>query len=133
MIRLTKRDMNGEIYFDVPDDICEIDKYGNKLSVIKYGGQVLFDDIAIKLAAYEDTGFEPEEVETLKAENAELKRLLSLAVEEIKGAANLICDIAKHDDSCPFFDYAKRQCGGTWRHADEAEKLLGGIENESIH
>lgn len=121
MIRLTKRDMNGEIYFDVPDDICEIDKYGNKLSVIKYGGQVLFDDIAIKLAAYEDTGLEPEEV-------AELKRLLRLAVEEIKGAANLICDIAKHDDSCPFFDYAKRQCGGTWRHADEAEKVLGGSE-----
>ena len=86
-------------------------------------------DIFDKLAAYEDTGLEPEEVETLKAENAELKRLLSLAVEEIKGAANLICDIAKHDDSCPFFDYAKRQCGGTWRHADEAEKVLGGSEN----
>lgn len=35
--------------------------------------------IANKLSAYEDTGLEPEEIETIQAENAKLRELLKLA------------------------------------------------------
>lgn len=67
--------------------------------------------------------------EAIKAleENAELKRMLKLAVEDINTAMNgTVCDICSYvpfthcDDSTP--------CA--WRYLDKAMKLIGG-ENES--
>lgn len=67
------------------------------------------------------TGYKTKIVEKLEEENAELKRLLKLAVEDIDAAMNETgCDICKFmrcrcDSSTP--------C--TWRHQDEAMKLIG--------
>ena len=68
-------------------------------------------------------------------ENAELKRLLKLAVEDLehieKNIGPTLCDGNGCTD-CPYcevydnesFIYCK------WKHADEAMKLIGGNEND---
>lgn len=73
-------------------------------------------------------------VEQLKAENAELKRLLRLAMDTIK-LLNDKLDLAIDDTSC--WCCFKHICGCAecmmkydgstckWKHADEAMKLLG--------
>lgn len=66
---------------------------------------------------------------TVKAleENAEMKRLLRLAVEDLSRIDEVCDDVNDVCGECP--------CGinilGTckWKHADEAEKLIGGDEN----
>lgn len=66
--------------------------------------------------------------EAIKAleENAELKRMLKLAVEDI--------DIAMGDSTCAICKFILRGCDDstpcTWRYLDKAMKLIGG-ENES--
>ena len=52
-----------------------------------------------RLAAYEDTGLSPEEVGALKAENAELKKKLEAAVEDITKLLTL-CNIEGGCRSC---------------------------------
>ena len=109
-------------------------------------------DIFDKLAAYEDTGLEPEEVAMLKAkdkkndsimgdlmraicaeqkENAELKRLLSLAVQGFKYIDKYFgCGgCAENWQDCPYNAGKIDVCTEHWKHADEAEKVLGGSEN----
>lgn len=62
-------------------------------------------------------------VDKLEEENAELKRMLKLAVEDIDTAMNGDkCDLCS-DERCDF------TTPRTWRHLDEAMKLIGG-ENE---
>lgn len=60
----------------------------------------------------------------LEEENAELKRMLKLAVEDIDEAMNgdtcEICSDKRCDKSTP--------C--VWRYLDEAMKLIGGNENQ---
>lgn len=61
--------------------------------------------------------------DNLEEENAELKRMLKLAVEDI--------DLAMNGDKCELC--GDERCDFTtpcvWRHLDEAMKLIGG-ENE---
>lgn len=65
-------------------------------------------------------------VDKLEKENAELKRLLKLAVEDI--------DLAMGDAVCVICKFVRYGCNDsipcTWRHLDEAVKLIGE-ENES--
>ncbi|WP_298653033.1 hypothetical protein [uncultured Eubacterium sp.] len=63
--------------------------------------------------------------DNLEKENAKLKRLLKLAVEDIS--------IAMGDSTCAICKFILRGCDDstpcTWRHLEEAMKLIGG-ENE---
>lgn len=65
--------------------------------------------------------------EAIKAleENAELKRMLKIAVEDI--------DLAMGETVCIICKFTRCECGNpptcTWRHLDEAIKLIGE-ENE---
>ena len=80
------------------------------------------------LSAYEDTGLNPNQVEQMKQENAELKRLLKLAAAELTPD---ICDycIYNGEKACEEANIAEG-CGNTacqfayWRHYDELEGLI---------
>lgn len=63
-------------------------------------------------------------VEKLKQENAELKRLLRLVIDDIAQD----CEVCANYQKC--IDNLRRKCKFQWRYAAEAEKLLnGGEEN----
>ena len=71
------------------------------------------------------TGYKTKIVEKLEEENAELKRMLKIAVKDIDLAMNSdkceLCGNEDCDESIP--------C--TWRHLDEVMKVIGE-ENEQI-
>lgn len=77
---------------------------------------------------YEDTGLTPKQIEQMKHENAELKRLLKLAAAE---CVPDICDYCIYNGSkhCEE-DNAALECGNMacqfayWRHYDELNGLL---------
>lgn len=97
-----------------------------------------------KLAAYEDTGLEPEEVadiaareenveecidrmeermERIKVENIQLKELLKKAVNDFRilvGACPTDIDCV----DCPLYNSKLDECAEGWRYADEAEEVL---------
>ncbi len=89
------------------------------------------------LSAYEDTGLKPYQVEQMKQENAELKRLLKLAVEDAKALFEA-CEkeYMRHDsfiepEMCKFCKYyrtgfCKCEPDGRcrWRYADEVKGLI---------
>lgn len=91
------------------------------------------------LSAYEDTGLNPNQVEQMKQENAELKRLLKLAVEDAKSLFEA-CEkeYMRHDsfigpEMCKFCKYyrtgfCKCEPDGRcrWRYDDE---MKGRIED----
>lgn len=80
------------------------------------------------LSAYEDTGLTPNQVEQMKQENAELKRLLKLAAKELTPD---ICDYCIYNGSkhCEE-ENAELECGNMacqfayWRHYDEVKGLI---------
>ncbi|MGN0592859.1 MAG: hypothetical protein ACI4JQ_06410 [Ruminococcus sp.] len=93
---------------------------------------------------YEDTGLTPKQIEQMKQENADLKRLLKLAVEHMRILADSIrsqadecscCGLCAYDgdfavgesgdylSECPGFE--SNECF-VWEHAEEALKLIGG-------
>lgn len=118
--------------------------------------KLAFSDVAImedmiidRLGAYEDTGSTPEEIITIHKENAELKELLKLAFEDIRGIVIGMeeCELCKnndvgenikychkHDFDCKNCEVLKDckcgQCKGTnnwqWQHADKLKEL--GVE-----
>lgn len=118
--------------------------------------KLAFSDVAImedmiidRLGAYEDTGLTPEEIITIHKENAELKELLKLAFEDIRGIVIGMeeCELCKnndvgenikychkHDFDCKNCEVLKDckcgQCKGTnnwqWQHADKLKEL--GVE-----
>ncbi|MGN1225550.1 MAG: hypothetical protein ACI4TG_10670 [Ruminococcus sp.] len=74
------------------------------------------------LSAYEDTGLTPNQVEQMKQENAELKRLLKLAVEDMK-CNQSVCNLCKHSRSaCP--KYKKNFECFEWRYADKVKGMI---------
>ena len=89
------------------------------------------------LSAYEDTGLTPNQVEQMKQENAELKRLLKLAADDAN-ALFVACDTEymKHDslsepEMCRFCKYYRTgfcKCEPNvrcqWRYADEVKGLI---------
>lgn len=80
------------------------------------------------LSAYEDTGLTPNQVEQMKQENAELKRLLKLAAKELTPD---ICDYCIYNGSkhCEE-ENAELECGNMacqfayWRHYDEVRGMI---------
>lgn len=87
------------------------------------------------LSAYEDTGLTPNQVEQMKQENAELKRLLKLAVEDAKALFEacekeyMMHDSFIEPEMCKFCKYyrtgfCKCEPDGRcqWRYADVMEK-----------
>lgn len=64
----------------------------------------------------------------LQKENTELKRLLRLAVEDFDYIyQEHSCTTMKLcSTDCPYS--GESYCKGNWKHADEAEKLIGGEE-----
>lgn len=87
-----------------------------------------------KLAEYEDTGLKPQQLNHLKQENAAMKRLLKLAMEDIRTAMKFNykspCSVCSYYDKC--------HCDGIctiedelrkWRYADEVKELIDN-ENE---
>lgn len=77
MDRLTKKDVNGGNIIFTHDEWC----YDPKDDVLTVRGS-----IADKLAAYEDTGLTPEEIEQLKADNARLHKLVDNIECVMRGA-----------------------------------------------
>lgn len=77
---------------------------------------------------YENTGLTPNQVEQMKQENAELKRLLKLAAKELTPD---ICDYCIYNGSkhCEE-ENAELECGNMacqfayWRHYDEVKGLI---------
>lgn len=81
------------------------------------------------LAAYEDSELAPGQVQRLQQENSNLKRLLKLAVEDIRTAMEFVnnspCRVCAHyyrckcDGICMIRDELRK-----WRYADEAKELI---------
>lgn len=103
-----------------------------------------------KLAAYEDTGLEPEEVkhftnvcqeagETYNChfnyvvkcvlEHEKLKELLKKAVKDFKILGN-VCPTDIDCVDCPLYNSKSDKCDDIWNHADEVEEILN--ENRAI-
>lgn len=92
-----------------------------------------------RLGKYEDTGLTPDEVIAIQKENAELKELLKLAINELKrcaddnggcyGCKNL--DLDKDECIC-ICEEGKLLCNSVdnnmwqWQHADKLKEL--GVE-----
>lgn len=60
----------------------------------------------------------------LEDENAELKRLLRLAVDDLAWSN---CNMGDSDEcpDCPYYSGKPGKCLNDWKHAEEAMKLLG--------
>lgn len=60
----------------------------------------------------------------LMKENAELKRLLRLAVDDIAWSN---CNMGDSDEcpDCPYYSGKPGRCLNDWQHAEEALKLIG--------
>ena len=97
-------------------------------------------DIAVKALEENDTlkteimavksGSDVMKICKLEEENKELKRLLRLAVEDIKTALPYMtenCEIicAEGEQSCDCITTAQCECTCNWKHVDEAMKLIG--------
>ena len=69
------------------------------------------------------------EIDALREENKELKRMLKLAVEDFDfifrefSCASMPCTVR-----CPY-SRTTSYCNGEWKHAEEALKLIGDEEN----
>lgn len=81
------------------------------------------------------TDFLLEVIEKISDENAELKRLLSLAATDLKYALDtceqdMLCDICDYNSlcNCKNYCYASKK-SRKWQHHDEAMKLIGDDEN----
>lgn len=74
----------------------------------------------------------PPELERVKRENAELKRLLRLAVEDFEFIfdEHSCTGARKCDTFCPYNGGEEDCCKGKWKHTEEALKLLGDEDNE---
>lgn len=102
-----------------------------------------------RLGKYEDTRLTPDEVIAIQKENTELKELLKLAFEDIRGIVTSMeeCELCKNNDvgenikychkhdfdckNCEVLQICKcGQCKGTnnwqWQHADKLKEL--GVE-----
>ena len=102
-----------------------------------------------RLGKYEDTRLTPDEVIAIQKENTELKELLKLAFEDIRGIVTGMeeCELCKNNDvgenikychkhdfdckNCEVLQICKcGQCKGTnnwqWQHADKLKEL--GVE-----
>lgn len=68
----------------------------------------------------------------LKQENAELKRMLRLAVDDLEyiGSWAKICRTCAHENNEGDL-YCKKLCSYHWIYAAEAEKLLNGRGEEN--
>lgn len=112
-------------------------------------GQIYKYQMASIICAYEDTGLTPDEVIAIQKENTELKELLKLAFEDIRGIVTGMeeCELCKNNDvgenikychkhdfdckNCEVLQICKcGQCKGTnnwqWQHADKLKEL--GVE-----
>jgi len=63
------------------------------------------------------------------AELVEAKRLLKLAVEDFSNIYDHIFDCDGMCDTCPL--HGERDNCLIWRYADDTEKLIGGIDNDT--
>ena len=75
-------------------------------------------------------------IKRLETENAELKKFLKIALNDFRELnTNLLtCRYCKHYnveiDDCGYSDEDTAcECICEWRYADEAKKLIGGMEN----
>ena len=66
----------------------------------------------------------PPELERVKRENADLKRLLRLAVDDIAWSNCNMGDSGECPD-CPYYSGKPGRCLNEWKHAEEALKLIG--------
>ena len=71
---------------------------------------------------------------TANTENDELKRMLKLAVDDLDTAIksceqDMLCEICSYHEECHYINYCGGEYDRTWKHRDEAMKLLGGAEN----
>lgn len=82
-------------------------------------------------ADYADLG---NRLRTANTENDELKRLLRLAVDDLDTAIksceqDMLCEICSYHEKCNYINYCGGEYDRTWKHRDEAMKLLGGAGN----
>lgn len=116
MERLTKRDECGQVLF-----AKSANDYEFPIEAV----------VAVlnRLAEYEDSGLTPGQVQRLQQENSDLKRLLKLAMEDIRTAMEFVnnspCRVCAHyyrckcDGICMIRDELRK-----WRYADEAKELI---------
>ena len=104
-----------------------------------------------RLGKYEDTRLTPDEVIAIQKENTELKELLKLAFDDIRGIVTGMeeCELCKNNDLGENIKYCHKydldckncevlqdckcgQCKGTnnwqWQHADKLKELGGGVD-----
>ena len=76
-----------------------------------------------------------EDYKELLTVNTELKRLLRLAVDDLDKAikaceTDMLCEICSYEAECNCLNYCFVDKNlRSWKHHDEAMKLLGGAEN----
>lgn len=74
-------------------------------------------------------------VKQYESENAELKRMLRLAVDDLDKSImacenDMLCEICSYESECNCINYCfVNKNLRLWKHHDEAMELLGGAEN----
>ena len=130
MNRLTHRDKRGKLYISKYDEtdilyVAMPTKFTRKQDFTNqqlHDRFVSFGNVAIALAAYEDTGLSPEEITRLTAENEALKKeqnAMANWIQEYTESIDQPCVACKHytgDNIC------KPICGGCGRMGSESCK-----------
>lgn len=74
-----------------------------------------------------------DDIDRIKAENRELKKMLRLAVEDldfIRKSQGRICSFSFECTECPFSGGQNKFCAkNNWRYADKALRLIGDDKN----
>ena len=133
-----RKDREGFLANDEPDsefakDIEAIDMALEHMDLHgTYIGMSAHNELYAKYEKQKSINYElVEENQEFVTENAELKRLLRLAVDGFEhiGKHFTMCS---HDDcdKCPYYIGERLICPDKWKHAEEASELLGDEDNE---
>ena len=133
-----RKDREGFLKNDEPDsefakDIEAIDVALEHMDLHgTYIGMSAHNELSAKYEKQKSINYElVEENQEFVTENAELKRLLRLAVDGFEhiGKHFTMCS---HDDcdKCPYYIGERLICPDKWKHAEEALKLIGDEGND---
>ena len=101
------------------------------VAIMYYCGSQAAENNA-QFSAYEDTGLTPKEIRKMQSENAKLRELLKLALQDIPIAASDFCEYCtvckcRKDNTCEYrMNHSEciNASGFRWQHADEVEEVL---------
>ncbi len=101
---------------------------------LKQYSDVSLGELYCRLQTYEDTGLTPEQIVKMQADNAKMRELLKMAVEDIR---KILAD--EYSSECQFCRLSRNEyalchkssvldcwcCDNAkWQHADEVEEVL---------